>query len=142
MLVGKIPTESPVRFWKVLAQRDFGLFWVSLLVSAVGDQISNVTIAWQVYQITDSPLQLGLIGLFGALPVIVFSLTGGLLADRLDRRQLLMATQSLAMILAALLGVLTQTGYVQVWHIYTVAFLTGAVNSFDLPVRTAMIPNL
>ncbi|MBI2985286.1 MAG: MFS transporter, partial [Deltaproteobacteria bacterium] len=102
----------------------------------------NVTIAWQVYQITDSPLQLGLIGLFRALPMIVFSLTGGLLADRLDRRQLLMATQSLAMILAALLGVLTQTGYVQVWHIYTVAFLTGAVNSFDLPVRTAMIPNL
>ncbi len=142
MLVGKIPMESPVRFWKVLAQRDFGLFWVSLLVSAVGDQISNVTIAWQVYEITNSPFQLGLIGLFRALPLIVFSLTGGLLADRWDRRRLLMVTQSLAMILAALLGVLTQTGHVQVWHIYTITFFAGAVNTFDLPARTAMIPNL
>jgi len=51
MLVGNIPVENQVRPWRVLAQRDFGLFWVSLLVSAVGDQISNVTIAWQVYQI-------------------------------------------------------------------------------------------
>jgi len=134
--------ESRVKPWQVLAQRDFGLFWVSLLISAVGNQISNVTIAWQIYEITDSPLQLGLIGLFRALPVITFSLTGGVLADRMDRRRLLIVTQGLAMILAVLLGLLTDTGHVQVLHIYAITFVAGAIQIFDVPARTAMIPNL
>lgn len=128
--------------WKILAERDFGLFWSSLLVSSVGTQISTVTIAWQVYEITNSPFQLGLTGLFRALPVIIFSLTGGLLADRMDRRRLLMVTQGLAMILAFILGLLTSTGHVRVWHIYAITFLSGAVSTFDQPARYAMIPNL
>ena len=134
--------KNPVRPWQVLAQKDFGLFWVSLLISAVGNQISSITVAWQVYEITSSPFQLGLVGLFRAMPVIVFSLTGGMLADRMNRRRLLIVTQGLAMLLAALLGVLTDTGRIQVWHIYAVTFLAGAVQIFDVPARTAMIPNL
>ena len=142
MLVGKISMQNQIRPWRVLAQRDFGLFWVSLLISAVGNQISSVTVAWQVYEITNSPLQLGLIGFFRALPVIVFSLTGGVLADRVDRRRLLIVTQGLAMILAAILGLLTETGHIQVWHIYAITFISGAINTFEVPARTAMIPNL
>ena len=134
--------QNQIRPWRVLAQRDFGLFWVSLLISAVGNQISSVTVAWQVYEITNSPLQLGLIGFFRALPVIVFSLTGGVLADRVDRRRLLIVTQGLAMILAAILGLLTETGHIQVWHIYAITFISGAINTFEVPARTAMIPNL
>ena len=87
--------------WQVLKQRDFGLFWASLLFSAVGSQISTVAIAWQVYEITNSPFQLGLAGLFRALPIMLLSIPGGVLADRMDRRRLLIVTQSLA----ALLGV-------------------------------------
>lgn len=142
MLVGKIAMEYQVSPWKVLTQRDFGLFWSSLLISAVGNQIAGVTVAWQVYEITDSPFQLGLIGIFRALPVIIFSLTGGVLADRVDRRRLLIVTQSLAMGLALLLGLLTDTGHVRVWHIYAITFIVGAVQIFDVPARTAMIPNL
>ncbi len=128
--------------WQVLRNRDFGLFWASLLFSAVGSQISTVAVAWQVYEITNSPFQLGLTGLFHALPVIILSIPGGVVADRMDRRQLLIITQSLAMLLSFVLGFLTFTGHIAVWHIYAVTFLSGAVSIFDSPARTAMIPTL
>lgn len=128
--------------WQVLSQRDFGLFWASLLFSAVGTQISTVAIAWQVYEITNSPFQLGLTGLFRALPVMILSIPGGVVADRMDRRRLLIITQSLAMLLSLLLALLTTTGHIAVWHIYAVTFMSGAVGIFDSPARTAMIPAL
>jgi MFS family permease len=132
--------KSQITPWQVLQQRDFGLFWLSLLFSAVGSQISTVAVAWQVYEITNSPFQLGLTGLFRALPVMILSLPGGVLADRMDRRKLLIITQSLAALLALALGLLTSTGQIRVWHIYAVTFLSGAVGIFDAPARTAMIP--
>ena len=128
--------------WQVLKQRDFGLFWASLLFSAVGSQISTVAIAWQVYEITNSPFQLGLTGLFRALPVMLLSIPGGVLADRMDRRWLLIITQSLAALLALALALLSFFGQVEVWHIYAVTFLSGAVGIFDSPARTALIPTL
>jgi len=133
------PSVTP---WQVLKQKDFGLFWLSLLFSAVGSQISTVAIAWQVYEITDSPFQLGLTGLFRALPVMLLSLPGGVLADRIDRRKLLIVTQTLAALLSLALALLTSSGQIRVWHIYAVTFLSGAVGIFDAPARTAMIPAL
>lgn len=108
----------------------------------MGSQISTVAVAWQVYEITNSPFQLGLTGLFRALPVMIFSLPGGVVADRMDRRRLLIITQALAAVLALVLGFLTSTGQVRVWHIYAVTFLSGAVGIFDAPARTALIPLL
>jgi MFS family permease len=108
----------------------------------MGSQISAVAVAWQVYEITNSPFQLGLTGLFRALPVMILSLPGGVVADRMDRRRLLIITQSLAMLLAFVLGFLTSSGQVRVWHIYAVTFFSGAVSIFDTPARTAMIPAL
>lgn len=128
--------------WQVLKQRDFGLFWASLLFSAVGSQISTVAIAWQIYEITNSPFQLGLAGLFRALPIMLLSIPGGVVADRMDRRWLLIVTQSLAALLALSLALLSYFGQVKVWHIYTVTFLSGAVGIFDSPARTALIPAL
>ena len=128
--------------WQVLKQREFGLFWASLLFSAVGSQISTVAIAWQVYEITNSPFQLGLTGLFRALPVMLLSIPGGVLADRMDRRRLLIITQSLAALLALALGLLSYFAAVQVWQIYLLTFLSGAVGIFDAPARTALIPSL
>jgi MFS family permease len=128
--------------WQVLKQRDFGLFWASLLFSAIGSQISTVAIAWQVYEITNSPFQLGLTGLFRALPVMLLSIPGGVVADRMDRRWLLIITQCLAALLALALALLSYFGTVQVWHIYFVTFLSGAVGIFDSPARTALIPTL
>lgn len=134
--------SQPHRPWKVLAEKNFGLFWVSLLVSSIGNQLSHVAIGWQIYELTSSPLHLGLTGVFRALPVVVFSLSGGVLADRVDRRRVLIFTQAVATLLALLLAVLTHTGSVQVWHIYAITFLTGAASTFDLPARMALIPSL
>jgi MFS family permease len=134
--------NRPVTPWQVLRQRDFGFFWLSLLFSAVGSQIATVALAWQVYEITNSPFQLGLTGLLRALPVMILSLPGGVLADRMDRRSLLIITQSLAALLALALALLTSTGQIRVWHIYAATFLSGAVGIFDAPARTAMIPAL
>ena len=136
------PANLHVTPWQVLKQRDFGLFWASLLFSAVGSQISTVAIAWQVYEITNSPFQLGLTGLFRALPIMLLSIPGGVLADRMDRRWLLIITQSLAALLALALALLSFFGQVEVWHIYAVTFLSGAVGIFDAPARTALIPTL
>ncbi|HEY2988090.1 MAG TPA: MFS transporter [Candidatus Binatia bacterium] len=134
--------KNRVMPWNVLAARDFGLFWSSLLISAVGSQLTSVALAWQIYEMTNSPLQLGITGLFRAVPVIVFALTGGWLADRIDRRRLLIVTQIVAMVLSLLLAVLTDTGRIRVWHIYAVTFLSTAVMTFDQPARSAMIPSL
>jgi MFS family permease len=134
--------KNRVMPWNVLASRDFGLFWTSLLVSAIGSQLTSVAMAWQIYEMTNSPLQLGITGLFRAVPVILFALSGGWLADRVDRRRLLIATQALAMLLSLVLAVLTDTGDIQVWHIYAVTFLSTAVMTFDQPARSAMIPSL
>jgi MFS family permease len=134
--------KDRIRPWNVLASRDFGLFWSSLLVSAVGSQLTSVAMAWQIYEMTNSPLQLGITGLFRAAPIILFSLTGGWLADRLDRRRLLIVTQIVALLLSLALAVLTDTGRVRVWHIYAVAFLSTAVMVFDQPARSAIIPSL
>jgi MFS family permease len=118
--------------WSVLAER----------VSAVGSQLTSVATAWQIYEMTNSPLQLGITGLFRAAPIILFALTGGWLADRMDRRRLLIATQLVAMLLSLVLAVLTDSGHIRVWHIYAVTFLSTAVMTFDQPARAAMIPSL
>lgn len=131
-----------VQPWHILGQKNFGLYWNSLLVSAIGDQIANVTIAWQIYEITHSPLQLGLTGLFRGLPILIFSLGGGLLADRASRRKVLIGTQSVGMMLTLILGFLTSTGLVRVWHIYAIAFCAGVANTFDQPARSALVPSL
>ena len=132
----------PVRPWDVLAERNFALFWFSLLISSIGSQLTSVAIAWQIYELTDSPFQLGLTGLFRALPVIVLAVSGGWLADRVERRRLLIATQGLALLLSFSLGWLTDSGHIRVWQIYGVIFTASVLNSFDIPARMALIPNL
>jgi len=134
--------KNQVTPWKVLGERNFGLFWSSLLISGIGTQISQVTIAWQIYEITNSPLQLGLTGLFRVVPLMIFSLTGGVMADRMNRRWLMIITQSAAMTFALVLALLTTSGYIRVWHIYALTFLTTAAGSIDIPARSALIPNL
>jgi MFS family permease len=131
-----------VRPWTVLAEKNFALFWSSLLISSIGSQLTTVAIAWQVYEMTDSPLQLGLTGLFRAMPLIAFALTGGWLADRVERRRLLIATQALALVMSLSLALLTDAGRIQVWEIYAILFAQSALMSFDLPTRDALIPNL
>jgi MFS family permease len=108
----------------------------------LGMQIQTVALGWLVYDITGSPAQLGLVGLFRALPLIVFSLFGGTLADQVDRRRLLLLTQSLQAVLSGTLALLVTTGMENVLVLYAFAFVTAGFSSFDAPSRQALIPSL
>ena len=103
------PTTS-LKLLSPLRHRDFRLFWIGLLLSSVGSQFTTVAMAWQIYELTNSPLQIGLIGLVRALPQVVMLLFGGLLADAMDRRRLMIATQASLFVVSGILAFLTMTG--------------------------------
>ena len=101
-----------------------------------------VAINWHVYLLTKSPLALGLVGLFRGVPIIVCSLAGGLVADAVDRRKLLVVTQVVMLISAALLTAFTIAGLDSVWPIYVLSALASAANAFDIPARQSLMPAL
>ena len=104
--------------------------------------MQQTAVSWLLYDMTKSPLQLGLNGAFRAVPMIVLGLFGGTMADRFDRRRLLLFTQTILMALALILGYLDQTGRVAVWHIYGLTLITAIVRSLDAPARQALVPSL
>src|SRR5512132_4037291 len=122
--------------------RDFRLFWISLFVSNIGTWMQMTATNWLLYQLTNSPVQLGLNGVFRAIPAIGFGLISGTFADRYDRRRLMLWTQALLGLLALGLGVLDHSGNVQPWQIYAFTFVSSAVGSFDGPARQALFPSL
>jgi MFS family permease len=128
--------------WRVLRHRDYRLLWFGQIVSAGGSQMQVVATAWLVYELTDSAVQLGLLGLLRAVPVMALSMVGGTFADTLDRRKVLLVTQTILMVLAAILAITTWTGLVTMPLIYLFVVLAGATNAFDNPARSALIPNL
>ena len=137
------PSLSAPAAFRALAHRDFRLLWGGLVVSAVGTWMQIVAQALLVLDISHgSAFALGEVSLAQALAFFVFSLFGGAVADRVDKRRLLLVTQSICMVFAALLGVLTATHVVQVWMVVVVAFLQGTALSFDQPTRAALIPEL
>ena len=122
--------------------RDFRLFWISLFVSNIGTWMQMTATNWLLYQLTDSPVQLGLNGIFRAIPAIGLGLISGTFADRYDRRRLMLWTQVLLGLLALGLGVLDHSGNVQAWQIYAFTFVSSTVGSFDGPARQALFPSL
>lgn len=112
------------------------------MLNALAIQIRNVANLYQVYAISGSALQLGLTGFFQAFPFVIFGLFAGAAADAFDRKLLLVATTLGQLIPSLLLGILTLTGTVQVWHIYTLGFIGALVEVFNWPARSALIPRL
>ncbi|MBI2350658.1 MAG: MFS transporter, partial [Deltaproteobacteria bacterium] len=122
--------------------RDFRLFWIGLFISNIGTWMQITAMSWLLYDLTSSPFQLGLNGVFRAIPTICFGLFGGTIADRYDRKRLLLATQIILMLLALLLGALAQTALIRVWHIYSLTVLGAIVGTLDGPARQALYPSL
>ena len=122
--------------------RDFRLFWISLFVSNIGTWMQMTATNWLLYQLTGSPVQLGLNGIFRAIPAIGLGLISGTFADRYDRRRLMLGTQLLLALLALGLGLLDHSGNVQAWQIYAFTFVSSTVGSFDGPARQALFPSL
>jgi len=122
--------------------RDFRLLWTGQMISSVGTQMQMVAINWHIYNLTHSPVMLGLTGLVRIVPIIIFSLFGGVVADAHDRRRLMLITQTLMLIFAAMLGFATDVGIITAYIIYAMAATTAATGAFDGPARQALAPNL
>ena len=130
--------SSALALLKVFRHRNYRLFFCGQLVSLMGTWMQTVAQAWLVYSLTHSPFLLGLTTFCAQVTVFFIAPFGGMVADRVDRRKLLLVTQSAAMVQAALLAGLTLTGVVQVWEIIALAFGLGFINAFDVPTRQAM----
>ncbi|MGE5138042.1 MAG: MFS transporter [Rudaea sp.] len=125
-----------------LEYRDFRLIWGGQAISQAGSQMQVVAINWHLWELTHDPLALGMIGLARFLPIIFFSLVGGVTADRRDRRRVMMVTQTVLMLVAAGLGLLTTLGVINQYAIYMLGAVGAAALSFDNPARQSLIPNL
>ncbi len=138
-----IPAVTTVSRWgatfAAFKHYNYRLWFAGQLVSLVGTWMQSTAQGYLIYQLTKSTTYLGLVGFIGGLPTILFTLFGGLVADRLPRRTLLVVTQSAMLTLAFILGVLTFVGWVRPWHILVLAFLLGVANAFDAPARTSFI---
>ena len=115
---------------------------IAMLVSLVGTQMQNAAIDWHVWVLTRSPLALGFVGLVRIVPIVVLSLVGGLVADRRDRRRVLLVTQSTMTVVALALGAVTLLGRDSVALVYLLTALTSAAGAFDNPSRQSLIPRL
>ena len=125
-----------------LRHRDFRLFWTGLLLSSIGSQFTTVAIAWQIYELTNSSFQIGLIGLSRALPQIGIILFGGLLADAINRRQLMMRTQASLFFVSGTLALLTLTGKTVPLTLYLATMALALLTSLESPSRQAIVANL
>jgi MFS family permease len=128
--------------FSALGHRDFRLLWIGQLISVTGSQMQIVAINWHVYLLTKSPLALGVVGLVRVLPIIFCSLVGGVVADAVDRKRLMIATQAVMLISAALLAGMTASGLTSVWPIYLLTAIASAAVAFDNPARQALLPTL
>lgn len=125
-----------------LKNPDFRKLWIGNMVSNTGGQMQMAALNWQVYELTHNPLALGAIGLVRVIPIILLSLVGGAVADRTDRRRLLLLTQSLMAGFAFVLGVLSLTGLITPLAIYGVAACMAGVVAFNNPAYQAIVPSV
>jgi MFS family permease len=130
------PGLAPLRY------RDFALYFTGLTVSQCGSWMEQTLTTWLLYEITGSPVLLGIAGGLRALPIFVFGLLAGAVADRVDRRRLLLLTQGGSALTALGLGLVVATGQVEVWHIYAVSVVNSTLLAFDAPARRAMFTTM
>jgi len=133
---------ASTRPYRALRHRDYRRLVLSQLFSLIGSQMQSVAINWHIYLITRSPLALGFVGLTRVVPVIVFSLWGGVVADRYDRRRIMIVTQLSMTAVALALAGLTITNRETLWTLYTLNFLSAAAGTFDNPARNSLLPRL
>ncbi len=127
---------------RALRNPNFRLFWSGNFLSNIGTWMQNVAQGWLVLELTNSPFWLGVVGFAGSIPFLFFTLFGGVIADRVDKRRLLLVTQSAMMILAFLLAALAWFKVITVWELVAIAFLNGTAMSMNQPSYQALVPKL
>src|SRR4030042_5194087 len=133
---------ATVERFTALQHRNFRLFWFGQIISLSGTWMQSVAQGWLVYSLTKSPFYLGMVAAAGSLPILLFTLVGGIAADRFRKRNLLLLTQALSIIPAFLLGILTDINIIAVWHVALLAALLGTANAFDIPARQSFLAEL
>lgn len=134
--------ESPRRFprmFSALRHHNFRLFWFGQMISLISTWMQSVAQGWLVLQMTNSAFLLGLVSMSASLPVLLFSAVGGVLADRFNKRNLIVATQTLAMTGAFILATLILTRHIAYWHIIIIASCLGIVMALDAPSRQSFV---
>src|ERR1044071_4540901 len=116
--------------------------WIGACTSTIGTYMQVVAQAWLIYTLSNSAFYLALDQVLGGLPILLLSLFGGVIADRIDRRHVLLGSQWTQMTTALILTVLSATGLVKVWHVLTLSFINGIAQSFGGPAYSALIPTL
>jgi MFS family permease len=130
------------RTFEALRIPNYRIFFVGQLVSLTGTGMQQVAQAWLVLTLTDSPLALGTVIMLQFLPNLLFSLLGGVLADRMPKRRLMLVSQSVGAGQALALALLTATGQIQLWHVYVLAAVLGSANALDTPTRHSFVTEL
>jgi DHA3 family tetracycline resistance protein-like MFS transporter len=125
-----------------LRHRDFRLLWTGMCISLLGDGAFIVALAWQVYQLSDTPTAMGMVGIAMTVPTIVFLLIGGALSDRLDRRRLMLAADGARLLAAGTLAVLSLSGHLEIWHVALLVAVYGTGQAFFAPAFDAIVPDL
>jgi transmembrane secretion effector len=125
-----------------LGVRDFALLWTGMTVSSLGDGIYTVALAWQVYALSNTPTALSVVGVAWMLPQIAAVLLGGVVADRVDRRLVMIFSDVLRSLAVGSLGVLSVAGELRLWHIWILVALYGVGNSVFYPAYTALVPQV
>ena len=125
-----------------LGNRDFALLWTGLTVSLLGDGIYLVAIAWQVYELSNAPTALSIVGIAWTLPTLVFLLVGGVLSDRFDRRRLMLASDAIRGIAIAGIGALAVSGTLELWHLLGLVAVYGAGEALFAPAFQAIVPDI
>ena len=130
------------RVFKAFQYRDFRLMWFGACTSSIGTWMQIVAQGWLIYRLSHSAFLLALDQFLGGIPIFLFSLIGGVVADRVERRKILLASQYVQMTTAGLLTILVTTGQVHVWHILCLSFVSGLAQAFGAPAYQALIPTL
>ena len=140
--------EGNARGWRrvgvlrPLEVRDFRLLWSGLAISLIGDGIFFVALPWQVLELSNSPTALALVGAVWTVPMVVFLLLGGVIADRFDRRRVMLTADAIRLVANATLGVLSVTGHVELWHVFLLAALYGVGEALFFPAFSALVPEI
>lgn len=135
-------TLAGIGLLRPLAIRDFALLWTGMTVSLLGDGIYFVAIAWQVYEISNAPTALSVVGVAWTLPQVVFLLVSGVVSDRFDRRKVMIAADLVRAAAVGAIGVLAVTGALELWHILALVAFYGAGEALFMPAFTAIVPDI
>lgn len=133
---------SRVRILTPLRHPEFRLLWMGMTVSLIGDGITTIALAWQAYEISNLPTAFSVIGFSMTLPQVVLLLVGGAVSDRFDRRKVMLAADAVRMTAVAVLGLLSLSGHIRIWHMMVIAAFYGAGTAFFGPAFDAIVPDL